>query len=155
MSRFFQTDSVCFRSPLPELFQRQLKVLDPICASFSSRFVGTPTGVATTEGLSSLSHHELLKAHVASNLAARNKFEIACLSNAVIALKSLILGYGVVDGYINTDLACEASLMEETFQQEKWGQVEGAHDVEVASIRQEVAAAALYAFLLRDGDAFN
>jgi len=71
-------------------------------------------------------------------------WDLTALQVVTMNLKSLILGMGVVEGWVSVPLAIAAARLEETFQQEQWGEVEGDHDVERSQLHMWVNAASLF-----------
>jgi chaperone required for assembly of F1-ATPase len=55
-------------------------------------------------------------------LAGYNDYQLAALGVAVPALGSLILSLALVSGHLDAAEACEAALLDETWQETQWGQ---------------------------------
>lgn len=62
-----------------------------------------------------------------------------------------MLALGVLDGRITADEAYRASRVEEEFQIDEWGLVEGGHDVDRAYLRVQAHACGTFLSLLDDG----
>ena len=60
------------------------------------------------------------------------------------AIKSILLMCAVVDKRLTVTEAVNLSRLETTFQTEKWGNVEWAHDLELHDTTARVAAAAMF-----------
>ncbi|GFN98388.1 ATP synthase mitochondrial f1 complex assembly factor 2 [Plakobranchus ocellatus] len=63
---------------------------------------------------------------------------------AVDTLKSLLLTMALVDKHIDVETAVDLARLELSFQTERWGTVEWAHDIEKFDLRCRLAAAALF-----------
>eukprot|EP00976_Prorocentrum_cordatum_P101518 1192670-Prorocentrum_minimum.AAC.5 len=140
--KFFHTDLACCRdeSGTP-LAIRQAEILDPIVA-FASQKLGTEINVSDA----------LLGAEQSSEATnALNKFlrglsdyEMAALDAIGGVTKSTIISINILDGNISVEQAIAASRIEEDIQMEKWGLVEGGHDIDVADVRVRVASPSVF-----------
>lgn len=72
-------------------------------------------------------------------------------AHTLTPLQSIVLALGVLDGRISAEEAYRASRVEEEFQIEEWGLVEGGHDVGRAYLRVQTHACGTYLSLLDDG----
>lgn len=59
----------------------------------------------------------------------QDHFTLACLQSACMECKSLVIALALVGRFINFEQAKVASRVEEEFQIEIWGVVEGGHDM--------------------------
>jgi chaperone required for assembly of F1-ATPase len=79
-----------------------------------------------------------------ASVAGMSDFQLAAMSNAVIVLGSIVLAFAVRDHAFDLETAWQASIVDEMFQAERWGE-----DAEAAGSRAgrraelEVAAAML------------
>ena len=54
-----------------------------------------------------------------------------------------------LQGYLTVDQAIVGARVEESFQIEEWGLVEGGHDIDIADTKARVAAPAVFMRLLK------
>ena len=79
--------------------------------------------------------------NTARNILERlDEFELASLQCAVMNSKSLLIGLALVLRKLNLESACSASRIEEDFQTEIWGIVEGGHDMDILNSRISLAS---------------
>ena len=140
--KFFHTDLACCRdqsgTPLAE---RQAEVLDPI-VEFASQRLGAKINVSdaivgaeqSNEAVSALNKF----------LRELSDYEMAALDAIGGVTKSTIISINVLDGNIGVEEAIIASRLEEDIQMERWGLVEGGHDIDIADVRVRVASPSVF-----------
>ena len=62
--------------------------------------------------------------------------------------KSLVIGLALVLRFVSPEYAEEASRLEEEFQMEQWGLVEGGHDMDRVAGKVNMASASAFLHLL-------
>lgn len=67
----------------------------------------------------------------------------------VLDCKSLIIGVALFNEEISIKEAILMSRIEEDFQIEEWGEVEGGHDIEVSNLHMRLTAASIFHKLLK------
>lgn len=60
----------------------------------------------------------------------KDPYELTCLQTATMECKSILMGLGLLYRFIDYSQAKEMSRIEEEFQAEIWGTVEGGHDMD-------------------------
>jgi chaperone required for assembly of F1-ATPase len=148
LSDYAGTDLLCYRAAAPlELVERQGQAWQPLLDWAASTY-GARLSVTT-----SILPVEQPPAAVQSLQAAvevLDDWPLVGLHAATTALGSLILGLALAGGRINAEQALAASLLDELFEIERWGE-----DVEIsrrhAALRRDVEAAAAFLGALAPG----
>jgi chaperone required for assembly of F1-ATPase len=139
LMRYAETDLLCYRAEGPdELVERQAALWQPVLDWAASRFGATlavTTGIAPTPQ----PDHALNALHRA--VAGHDEWRLAALAAAVAATGSLLLGLALAEERLTPDQAFAAALLEELWQNERWGE-----DAEAlarrAALRTDLDAAA-------------
>jgi len=139
---FLRMDTLCFEDEGDLLAELQAKEWAPIRQWFEGHF-SVKLGLAS--GFMPPAHPEETVEVVAAQLLARDEWDLAALEIATAAAKSLLVATALLD---NTDVcvvrARRLALLEEYFQIERWGLVEGEHDVSHEDLLRWFAAAKLF-----------
>jgi len=138
--RFAETDMLCYRADQPiELAERQQATWQPVLDWAEARFGAS---LATTSSVLPIVQPADAQVALAEALAAYDEFRLAALSAAVGAMGSLILGLALAEARLTAEEAFALAQLEESYQNEKWGE-----DAEAvarrAALRAEIDAAAL------------
>jgi chaperone required for assembly of F1-ATPase len=141
------TDLLCYRAAMPlALVERQQLLWQPLLDWAAATF-GTRLAVTTT--LQPVTQPDAAVRGLRTAVEALGDWPLVGLHAATTALGSLVLGLALTRGRIDAEQALAASLLDELFEIEHWGQdAENMrrHD----ALRREVEAVAL--FLDRLGD---
>jgi chaperone required for assembly of F1-ATPase len=147
ISRYAETDLVCYRADAPaELMRRQRDAWDPLV-----RWVSDRHGVvlAVTEGLFPVAQPDESLGRVSEIVAGFDDFSLAALHMVTSACGSVVIGLAVADAVLDGEKAWTASLIDEMFQIEEWGE-----DAEAATRREgllaDVDSAARFLALVRE-----
>lgn len=137
MMPYLETDTICFEEDdasasglsLPgsgDLLKLQQAEWGPVRAWFEQRF---GVKVALAQGISLPAHPEATIATVKEALHRYDNWELTCVEQATTSAKSLITAVALVEkeGATAED-ALRWSNLEEFYQIERWGLVEGEHD---------------------------
>jgi len=81
-------------------------------------------------------------------LFSMDEFELSGLNFAAQTTKSLIIPLALFYRHINLSDAIAASRLEEEFQIEQYGEVEGHHDLDKVDVDVRLASASLFLHLL-------
>ncbi|HEX3209326.1 MAG TPA: ATP12 family protein [Geminicoccaceae bacterium] len=147
---YADTDLLCYRAAAPlDLVERQGETWQPLldwaASTHGARLVVTTSILPVSQPATAVSR---LQAAV----EARDDWALVGLHAATTALGSLVLGLALVDGRIDAGQALAASLLDELFEIERWGQ-----DAETkrrhAALRRDVEAAATFLASLASGRA--
>lgn len=128
--KYLHTDSALFFTEESDriLLKKQRENLLP-----AIEWVNSNLGVhlaTTTTATSKLDHPTDTVSKLEQFIRGMDHFTLACLQCAVMECKSLVLGLALLGRGITLDHAKLASRLEEEFQVEIWGVVEGGHDMD-------------------------
>lgn len=124
---YLETDTVCFEDENERLAELQLQEWGPLREWFGQHF-GVSLG--TARGLAVPQHREGTLDAVGSQLCKRDEWELCALEVATTTAKSLIVAAALLERpSVDAEQALRWALLEEHFQIERWGLVEGEHDV--------------------------
>ncbi|URE47982.1 hypothetical protein MUK42_14959 [Musa troglodytarum] len=74
-------------------------------------------------------------------LKETNDFELAAIDAMAAAAHSLVIPLGILRGRLGIDEAIELIRLEEDLQVDRWGLVEGGHDVDIADLKVQISSA--------------
>jgi ATP synthase mitochondrial F1 complex assembly factor 2 len=148
--KFLPTDSALFfTNDLDRiLLANQKEHLQPV-VDFLNRELGTEIQT-TTQLTGRIQHPEDTVRVVHSLVHALDPHTLACLQLACSECKSVVLGMAyVLYGHIGLEALRYSSRLEEEFQVDIWGVVEGGHDMDRLNNAVNLSAIGLYMSLLR------
>lgn len=145
LAKYGETDLLCYRAEDPDLAELQARewqaVLDWAEAAYGAR-------MSVTAGLMPVAQPAPSLAALRGAVAAHPVEELAALGVAVPGLGSLVLGLALSAGRLDAAEAHRLAVLDETFQERRWGE-----DPEAVARRTRVAAdvtiAARFLTLLR------
>jgi chaperone required for assembly of F1-ATPase len=149
IGRYAETDLVCYRADAPEeLARRQKEAWDPLV-----RWIGDRHGVAlaVTDGLSPVAQPAQSLRRVSDVVGGFDDFSLAGLHMVTSACGSVVIGLAVADAALGGEAAWSASLVDETFQIEEWGEDAEATRRREALLADIEAAARFLALVRQDG----
>lgn len=148
--RYLQTDSACYfaEKQMRILVGRQREHFLPLHDWLREDF---NIELATTDTLNKLPHPPASIARMVTLVEALDPAALTALQCATMEAKSLVMGLAVVLGRMTPKEAEVASRLEEEFQMEQWGLVEGGHDLDIAANKVSLNSAAVFLHLL-DGE---
>eukprot|EP00931_Biecheleriopsis_adriatica_P111303 TRINITY_DN85669_c0_g1_i1.p1 TRINITY_DN85669_c0_g1~~TRINITY_DN85669_c0_g1_i1.p1 ORF type:complete len:282 (-),score=61.07 TRINITY_DN85669_c0_g1_i1:53-859(-) len=127
MLPYLEMDTVCFQDEQELLAERQLQEWGPLRGWFEAQH-GVTLGVST--GLGAPGHPQGTISSIAKQLRQRDVWELCAMEIATQTAKSLIVAMALLDRSGTTaEDAMRLAQLEENFQIERWGLVEGDHDV--------------------------
>merc|ERR1711990_1204284 len=103
------------------------------------RFGGAP---GTTMGLGVVDTPQEAQAAVDQYLQSLCPWRLGALYLCTSSTKSLVISTALAAGHINSEEALKAARVEEDYQTELWGVVEGGHDWDMVSMEVVVAKTA-------------
>lgn len=143
---FFHTDSVCCRekdgSALNEL---QAEVLNPLLDWIEKEIGFRPT---YSSNIFVGNQPDEVVAAMEKALKSVNDWQLAAVDALSAAAKSLVIAMAISRGRLDIEEAIQVIRLEEDYQIEEWGLVEGGHDIDVADLQSRVAAASVFLRLL-------
>lgn len=141
MIRYGASDLLCYRAEHPlELVERQERLWAPLLDWAAETLGGARLEVAT--GILPVAQPDEALEAIGRAAAELDDLRLAGLAHATAALGSVVLGLALAHGRLDAEEAFALSLLDETFQAERWGE-----DHEAAARRArlgtEIAAAAV------------
>ncbi|KAF0895161.1 hypothetical protein E2562_006862 [Oryza meyeriana var. granulata] len=145
----FNQDLVFFRAPEDNeltvgLHKRQKEKIDPILDWVNTEFGFKP--VVFTGVFGGKQDEGLAKA-VETVLKNTTDFELASIDAMAAASYSLVIPLAIFRGRLGIEQAMELIRLEEDYQVDRWGLVEGGHDVDKADLKVQVSSAAVFLLL--------
>jgi chaperone required for assembly of F1-ATPase len=146
IAAYGRSDLLCYRAADPvELQRRQREAWQP-WLDWALRRHDAP--LLTTEGIGFIDQPPQSLAILARAVAAEDNHGLAALGVIVPVLGSLVLGLAVIDGALHPGDAYRLSVLDELFQEERWG-MEAEAAARRARAEADVRSAALYVTLTR------
>uniref|UniRef100_UPI0005CA5251 ATP synthase mitochondrial F1 complex assembly factor 2-like n=1 Tax=Fragaria vesca subsp. vesca TaxID=101020 RepID=UPI0005CA5251 len=147
----FNQDLVFCRAPddnelTSDIHERQVEKIDPLLDWMESEFGFKPVVYSSFCGGK---HDEGLLKAVETLLKKTDECELAAIDAIAGAAHSLTIALGLFRGKLNIEEPIELIRLEEDFQVDKWGLVEGGHDVDIADLKVQIASAAVFLGLSR------
>lgn len=141
-----KTDTACCREgDREDLHEIQEKAFRPLVDWLGQRF-GVPPKVSFSFG--AINQPEYLLSALRDYLTSLDDYHIAALEQLTNTVKSIVIALGLVHDRITIEQAVKIARLEETFQTDKWGIVEGGHDLDKADLAVKVSAASFFWRLL-------
>lgn len=128
------------------VLERQVEKIDPLLAWVESEFGFKPVVYSSFFG--GKQEDGLLKA-IEGLLKTINDCELAAIDALASAAHSLIIAIGLFRGRLQIEEAIELVRLEEDLQVDKWGLVEGGHDLDVADLSVQISSAVVFLGLSR------
>lgn len=147
----FSQDLVFCRAPedndlTSDVYEKQVEKIDPILKWLESEFGHKPTVYSCFFG--GKQEDGLVKA-VENLLKKTDNCELAAIDAIAASAHSLVIALGIFRGRLQIDEAIELVRIEEDVQVDKWGLVEGGHDIDVADLKVQIASATVFLALSR------
>uniref|UniRef100_A0A0E0LP00 ATP synthase mitochondrial F1 complex assembly factor 2 n=1 Tax=Oryza punctata TaxID=4537 RepID=A0A0E0LP00_ORYPU len=148
MKKFHQ-DLVFCRSPDDNeltvgVYQRQKEKIDPILDWVNTQFGFKP--VVYTSFFGGKQDEGLANA-VETVLKNTTDFELASIDAMAAAAHSLVIPLAIFRGKLRIEQAIELIRLEEDHQVDRWGLVEGGHDVDIADLKVQMSSAVVFLLL--------
>ncbi|KAG6977691.1 hypothetical protein JG688_00000047 [Phytophthora aleatoria] len=151
MMHYLHTDTVCYQVTADQqekLVALQQKKWKPIRKWFSDMFEGE---VDVSHGsIDQLAHDQQLVANVRAHLEKLNDFELTAMRTLTKECKSLITALAVFKRHITAKEAMDICRLEEEFQINNWGLVEGGHDLDRVNCAVKLSSASFLLYLLEN-----
>ncbi|KAG4940540.1 hypothetical protein JHK87_044411 [Glycine soja] len=147
----FNQDLVFCRAPDDDeltsyVHARQVEKIDPLLRWVESEFGFKP--VLYTSFFGGKQEDGLVMA-IENLLKKTDDCELAAIDAIAASAHSLIIAIGMVQGKLQIEEAIELIRLEEDSQVDRWGLVEGGHDVDIADLRVQVSSAIVFLGLSR------
>ncbi len=132
VAAYAETDLVCYRTDTPPaLARRQAAAWEPLVAWADERYGAR---LAVTTSITPLAQAPEALEALRNAVASEDDFALAGLSTATRAFGSLVIALAMREGRLDAEAAADASLIDERFQLERWGE-----DAELAARCARVA----------------
>jgi len=132
LTKYAETDLLCYRAEDSRLAARQAEQWQPLL-DWAALQLDAP--LRATETLMPVTQPEASLAALRAAVAKHDAGELAALGLAVPALGSLVLGLALSHGRIDAAEAHRLAVLDETYQEERWGE-----DAEATQRRAHVAS---------------
>ncbi|KAJ9152800.1 hypothetical protein P3X46_026321 [Hevea brasiliensis] len=147
----FNQDLVFCRAPEDNaltsgVYELQVEKIDPLLDWVKSEFGFKPVVYSSFFG--GQQEEGLVKA-LEDLLKKTDNCELASIDAIASAAHSLVIAIGIFRGKLNIEEAIELIRLEEDLQVDKWGLVEGGHDVDIADLRVQISSATVFLGLSR------
>ena len=144
VSRFFETgDAAAVREDESTPLRRmQDKALDPIVDAVERHLIhGSGRIMVSSGGVLGARQQTLVSMRVMQILGGLSAERSAAFASIAVACRSVLLGLAGVHGFVGVEELLHAARLEESWQEQEWGRVEGGHDLDEAHIKVQVHAA--------------
>ncbi|KAF5180374.1 Atp synthase mitochondrial f1 complex assembly factor [Thalictrum thalictroides] len=123
------------------VYEKQVEKIDPLLDWVESEFGFKPVvyssffGGKQDDGLVNV---------IESLLKSTNDCELAAIDAIAAAAHSLMISIGIFRGKLQIEEAIELIRLEEDLQLDRWGLVEGGHDLDIADLKVQISSAAVF-----------
>ncbi|XP_020532180.1 ATP synthase mitochondrial F1 complex assembly factor 2 isoform X1 [Amborella trichopoda] len=128
------------------VLERQVEAIDPLFDWIESEFGFRPVVYTSLFGGK---QEDGLASAVERLLKKTSNCELASIDAMAAAAHSLMISIGIFCGKLEIEEAIKLIRLEEDLQVDRWGLVEGGHDVDMAELRVQIASAAVFLGLSR------
>ncbi|XP_015879016.3 uncharacterized protein LOC107415236 isoform X3 [Ziziphus jujuba] len=147
----FNQDLVFCRAPedndlTSNVYEKQVEKIDPLLDWVASEFGFKPVVYSSFFG--GKQEDGLVKA-MENFLKRTDDCELAVVDAIASAAHSLVIAVGLFRGKLQIEEAIELIRLEEDLQVDRWGLVEGGHDVDIADLRVQISSAVVFLGLSR------
>ncbi|EOA17030.1 hypothetical protein CARUB_v10005262mg [Capsella rubella] len=152
LSRKLHQDLVFFRAPedndlTSDVHDIQVERIDPLIEWVESEFGVKPKVYSSIFG--GKQDDKLVKA-VEDLLKKTSDGELASIDALQASAHSIVIALGIFRGKLQIDDAIKLIRLEEDLQVNKWGLVEGGHDIDIADLKVQIASATVFLALSRE-----
>ncbi|KAG5176953.1 ATP synthase-like protein mitochondrial F1 complex assembly factor 2 [Tribonema minus] len=149
---YLHTDTVCFFAPDDDriILKRQKKTWGPL-HTWASKALGGEL-VKTQHAIARPQHPPEVVDQARAIVAGLDPFALSAVQCITMECKSLVVALAVAYRQITMEQAFDAARLEEGFNIEHWGLVEGGHDLDICSTKLQLSAASMLLWLTRDVD---
>jgi ATP synthase F1 complex assembly factor 2 len=148
---YFSGDPIVCRAPeqahSKDLPAVQAAALDPMVRWLEAEMGGLKLNV--TDSIFGTEQDEAVLWALRDQLDAMDAWELTALNSLSAAGRSLSLALAVARGRLTAAEAVPLMRLDEEYQIQEWGLVEGGHDIDIADTKVRVGAAAVFLKLLR------
>jgi len=144
--KYLHNDTTCYFADAKDeriLRRKQKAAWDPV-HEFVAREEVLGAAPYVSDGellLGNLKHPEAMVSRARELVWGYDVWQLTALQSITMEAKSLLVGIAVLEGFLSADAAVVASRIEEEFQVEQWGLVEGGHDMDQLNNDVQIRAA--------------
>lgn len=146
MLQYLDTDAICCREEPGKLANLQAKMYNPVLTwanqHFDVRFV-------VSNSIFGASQHSDTHQAVRRFLEGLDHWHLATMESLASSCRSVTLALAIMHGQLDVQAAITAARLEETYQMDEWGLVEGGHDIDIADMQVRIAGPAMFLRLLQ------
>ncbi|KAK9869045.1 hypothetical protein WJX84_007544 [Apatococcus fuscideae] len=146
LTEWLHTDALCCREQDGPVADLQALAYNPILEWARQEL---QADIVVSESILGAQQPEDVIHIVSKVLAGLDPWHLTALDALAGACRSVVLGFAVLKGQLKVKDAVAAARLEEEWQMQEWGLVEGGHDIDIADINVRVAAPALFLQHLR------
>lgn len=139
--KYFHSDTVCCRSQNPLLAIQQTQEWDPLLDWVESQIGARPT---SSSDLFVPDQPEKVLEAMGRALEATNDWELSAIDSLAGTARSLVVALAIARERLGPSEAIKIIRLEEDFQVESWGFVEGGHDIDIADLRVRISAPSVF-----------
>ncbi len=144
--KYAATDLLCYRATGPrDLVEREAAAWQPLLDWAMSRF---DAPLVVTAGIAAVAQPPASLKALNAVLAGLDALSLTAVADLTAGCGSLILALAVWDGRLDADSAFAASVLDETYEIERWGE-DAESAKRRAGLRDDIRAAARFLALLR------
>ncbi|KAJ0978949.1 hypothetical protein J5N97_014423 [Dioscorea zingiberensis] len=150
MKKFHQ-DLLFYRAPgdtdlTSRVLEKQVEKFEPILDWVETEFGVKPIVHSSFFGVK---QEDCLVKVIEDALKRTTDCELAAIDAMAATAHSLIISLGIFHGRLGIEEAIELIRLEEDLQVDRWGLVEGGHDVDIADLQVQISSAAVFLGLSR------
>ncbi|KAL4484413.1 hypothetical protein ABPG74_019590 [Tetrahymena malaccensis] len=143
VNQFVRNDTILFREE-GKLGDIQNAKLNPVI-EYVNKLMNIK--LQPTESLFSRELEDVEKENIQKYIASKDNWTLMAIEQATVNTKSTCLGVSLINGFLSIEQALEYSRLEENFQIEQFGMVEGSHDLEENTTLLNISTAKLFSYL--------
>jgi len=153
--KYLLNDTACYIAEDTEserALRRKQKDVYKNLHAFAEEELGGKLDIANGFRLGALKHSEELVANACLFVGGLSGWELSAMQSITMESKSFLVGMGLVKNFLTGDEAVALSRIEEEFQLESWGLVEGGHDMDRLNCGVQIQAAAYYLTTIKEDE---
>lgn len=148
MMEYLHTDSLCLREEdHRKLSNLQDKIYAPVFEFYEKDM---KLALKTTTAIFGVDQSPETTEAIKSYMNGLDSWDLACLESLSAAARSVLIGVAQMHGIVTPESALKLARLEENYQMEEWGLVEGGHDIDEADYAVRVTAPLVFQQFLKE-----